>query len=379
MASSETVSALRLQTYENAVVVPTPDDIVYRNIIAGAFDENLEPIPQSYLTRSWHPPEISFPPDVSELPNDLPVVEEPHIYGGYFFGHFGHFLLESLSRTWATKEVGSLPFVWASGGPPRTWQTDLLKAAGIEGPHLFPEGPVRFRRLIVPDAGFRIQHEFHPSLANYLGRVTSPEERGDKVWLSRTKISEVHRRTYREGALQQALAEKGWRIVHPQELSVPEQLDLIAGAGIVAGLEGSAFHLVMLHERLMTPLVLLRRSETANYRTIADRKGLFQFDLYGAYRMWHQEDRALKDPLDTAKELEALANQVLALRERGDLSVLVRMIDVENERRSLSAWQAQQGNRPFLKTYLDGRAKARALFHRGRHAIERIRRTESSR
>ena len=357
----ETDLPLRVATYEDALVVPTRSRKLMRVDFA-AFDSAGRPIPDSLLTRTWARP-VCEPPDIAGLdPGTIPTVEAPHLYGGPFFDHFGHFLLETLARTWAVAETGPLPLVWSSGGPPATWQRDVLDLLGLAARHEFPAGPLRFRRLVVPSPGFRIQGQFAPRLAQFLARYDAGSPDDAKVWLSRTRIA-TNRRSRGEETLQSALAARGWRIVHPQDLAVREQLRILGGTRVVAGLEGSAFHAAVLLRDPRSTFVLLRRGPSANYRRIADRKGIVEFDLYGAPRI---EDRRLGDlhrPALWAERLDAIAGRIL---EIGDDRPALAAFRNEVERvHSLDRWRRDQRwrlrahLRAVLRTPLLRRLRAR--------------------
>ena len=56
----------------------------------------------------------------------------PCIFGGYMFAHFGHFLLESLSRYYAVARCKPWPLLFMSPDPNlRQWQKEALKILGI--------------------------------------------------------------------------------------------------------------------------------------------------------------------------------------------------------------------------------------------------------
>ncbi len=300
-------------TFEDALVVPTRSRALMR-VDACAFDAAGRPIADSLLSRTWRK-SVGTPPDIVRIDlSRVETIEAPHLYGGPFFDHFGHFLLESLARAWAVEEVGALPMVWVSGGPPRPYQAEVLAMLGLTGGQVFPESPVRFRRLVVPMGGFRIQGQFHPRHARFLARHETAARGGGRVWLSRAGIA-PERQSGGEAALQAALAARGWRVVAPETLSLTAQLDLLAGAEVVAGLEGSAFHAAVLLARPAAPLIVLRRSVSANYRAIAAARGILEIDLYGAFEISHRRHFGLHRPLDWAAIVADLADRLALCRD----------------------------------------------------------------
>lgn len=71
------------------------------------------------------------------------------------------------------------------------------------------------------------------------------KDRVDKVYLSRSKLPGNLRMVHEEPELEKHLIERGWKIVYPERLSVLQQLQALAGASVIAGEAGSAFHLLM--------------------------------------------------------------------------------------------------------------------------------------
>ncbi len=301
--------------YRDAFVIPSSTTSYYRNIDAGALDSHGEVISESLLVRSWRDPVISRVPQVGRSAlNAAEVVEEPHIYGGYLFDHFGHFLLESMARSWISEKIPGTPFVWATGRAPNDWQSEIMSIIGLKAEHRFPEKPTLFRKLIVPDTGYRIRDFFHDDHMRFMGkyRPCAPEQAGAKVWLSRRVIEPAERRSPGEGVLERLLRERGWKIVSPETLPVRKQLDLLGGSGVVAGIAGSAFHSAVLLEGTPPPLVLLRRSAATNHTLIAARKGLHQTDYFGAFKSDDPKVFDLIAPAESAGIVDALAEQIMS-------------------------------------------------------------------
>ena len=99
-----------------------------------------------------------------------------------------------------------------------------------------------------------------------------------KIWLSRSKLNE--RKTLNEDILENRLKQEGWKIVHLQNKTIEEQLNILASANILAGIEGSAFHLLILLKNPTKKVLIIRRSKNINYSTIASKIGLDQVDIY---------------------------------------------------------------------------------------------------
>jgi hypothetical protein len=79
----------------------------------------------------------------------------------------------------------------------------------------------------------------------------------EKVYLSRSRLPPELRRLQGEQGLEQRLLARGWRIIHPELLPVGDQLRTLAGARVIAGEVGSAFHLLMVFGRQMAAKTII--------------------------------------------------------------------------------------------------------------------------
>ena len=132
----------------------------------------------------------------------------------------------------------------------------------------------------MPDVGYRYDSDwFHPEHAAFLARFAGPPQvAGERLWLSRSMLANDARDLNAE-ATERHLADAGWTVIHPETLSVHDQLEHLARAEVVAGEEGSAFHLVALLEDLSSKrLEIFRRrgDEHPNLVTIGDARGIHQ-------------------------------------------------------------------------------------------------------
>ena len=239
-------------------------------------------------------------------------MEGHHIYGGLFVNHFGHFLLDTLSRAWYVRGRAE-PVVWqarASGQDPRLlpWQREIFEMLGIRLGG-FVTRPTEYERLTIPDAGAATWTPFAPEQIAALG-VFPFQSPGDKrIWLSRARWGKAA--VENEGRLQSLLLADGWTILHPQELSVRDQLGCMADARLIAGFDGSAFHTLLLAREIRARVVVVRRSAlhglVDTFRHIADAKGFTQewldADLIPVRGTGRGAVHRLADPAEVARAL----------------------------------------------------------------------------
>lgn len=227
------------------------------------------PLEETFLTRGVGRQTIRFPftPEIDTAEQPIRVLEEA-VFVSFYNSHFGHLLTESLANSWhafdPTPEArqdshGSrLPLIIQNykgekGG-------ELLRQLAIDHEVIFAEslqGRTLVRQLhtaaptLVFGHGISRRHlrEVRRYLNGFmddclLNRLAATEGQ-NKVYLSRQKLEPALRHLRREDELATELAAEKWQILHPQEMSISDQLASYANARVIAGNVASAFHLLM--------------------------------------------------------------------------------------------------------------------------------------
>ena len=282
----------------------------------GVLDDRGRIVRGSLLQRSYG--QVGFAP---EPPSTARTDPRPVVFAGHLSYHFGHFILESLSRLWFAAEHPERPIVWACRPEPvppawHAWQRQVLDVLGLRNEVLLLTEPTRFRSVDVPQPGYRVKDFFSRQHARFLATYPArPRDPDLRVWLSRSG-SDSGYRSLHAARLEAQLTEHGWTIVQPETLPIGEQLELLATAGRVAGEQGSAFHLVMLLDDVsgLEVDVICRdpdrpaEEQNQNYRLIAEVRGLRQrLHVVPEERVLaRQGGKIRKDATTLAGHLEAL-------------------------------------------------------------------------
>lgn len=181
------------------------------------------------------------------------VFDEPVVWAGVTFSHYGHFALESVGRLWPLLPGGALeglPVV-TPGLPWGKVFSEWLSAFGaplIEPPR---DGAIRCKRLYVPEPAWRVDAWAAPEIRDIHLHVrrnveVNPLPRQNVLWLSRSRM-ERERRAYDECLLEWILADHV-TVFHPEIASLPEQIAAIEASDVVIGVVGSAFHSLLTAE-----------------------------------------------------------------------------------------------------------------------------------
>lgn len=200
-----------------------------------------------------------------------PSAAEAKLAGRYLFAglvhnlHFGHFLTESISRLWGLQHGGQIDGILCQhlfpNQPLSDFATDLfaLFAPGI--PLLPITGQTQVETLLLPQAlrfplgvvrGHPLNRVFFAEAAQRAAaqQQSSPPQPGpDKIFVSRAALPLAAPRFVLEEALDANFAALGYRVIHPETLSVSDQMHLYGGASHLVFSEGSALHLYALMAR----------------------------------------------------------------------------------------------------------------------------------
>lgn len=248
----------------------------------GVFDEKGQAEPFSVHRPSTR--NIAIFPSVVDA--DTPATSfDAALYGGLFFNHYGHFIMESLGRLWLANvpQYRDLPIVvqapWGDidlqnrDGFVRT-VLDLLE---IDAERIVVlTGAVRVDYLHVPEQlyGFNEYYDKPPerfidflrvAQKNILDITADFTPPSDRVFISRSEWQEKYPKRGLVAGAQQFdtfLRGEGWHVIQPETLTLKNQLRIYATARHVLMLEGSAQHsYIFLPDTTARVTVMLRRPD----------------------------------------------------------------------------------------------------------------------
>lgn len=256
---------------ENALITPTKVNIENRTFSGCVYDRSGRLVSVAQRTKNhvaWKPT------DPDQLPSDVDihdVFEEKCIYLGHYSGHYGHFLLETLSRFWILQQ--NIDYDWLIFQPfihdiphPSTFSPARVS---FESFNINPKkivvarNPTRCKHLIVPNALVEINNFANPAQAtvykqiaeycnkisqkrnNLLYKILNPTvhsaQKHHRLYLSRRKLKSSHY-IKNEAEVEKMFRNFGFHVIYPETLDFRDQVTLYNKAEVLAGFSGSALH-----------------------------------------------------------------------------------------------------------------------------------------
>ncbi|MDD2725039.1 MAG: glycosyltransferase 61 family protein [Methylovulum sp.] len=267
--------------------------------IGGIYDSSDQPHIDSLLIRGAPTLLMQAHENAIEIKRDAATrITDKSIYGGILTNHYGHILLESLARTWYLLDsTGDVYFYHLQHNKKDSTYDDLSGWQQVILSHLVTDPsriklinkPLIFDELIVPEAGLvgknfcaPIHRDALVLLGSKITANCSKDIVADKIWLSRSLLNKGA--IAGETKFETALSGEGFLVVHPETLSIAEQIKLFENASVVCGFTGSAFHTLLLAKNKGAKLIHFSRLShmNNNYHLCAKAAG-FDAEYYNYY------------------------------------------------------------------------------------------------
>lgn len=190
-------------------------------------------------------------------PASMPVNDEPHIYLGQIIPHYGHFLITSLARAWFAVQHPETKFLCHSShlaheqfaGLPYVGK--IAAALGISADRITVAfEPTVFSSMTVPGPAFieeKLAYQAFLPPMHRLGESLLSGHRPLKnerpVYLSKSRLPQGSvAKIVNEDQIDSLMLDSKVDVVHPETLSLEQQVLLFSERTNVLGFIGSAFH-----------------------------------------------------------------------------------------------------------------------------------------
>ena len=180
--------------------------------------------------------------------------EETVVYCGYMVNHWGHFLIEGVTRLWYFLEQGASVdkyVFFLDEGEERQIQgnyREFFQLLGIWDKLEFINRPTTFRRVIVPELGIHMRQGYTPKLLGVFDRIAEnvrpqPDwETPEKIYFSRSQFQKGQPFEFGFDALDNFFAKNGYTILYPEKVPLSSMIPYIRPCQVVATLSGSLPH-----------------------------------------------------------------------------------------------------------------------------------------
>lgn len=219
----------------------------------------------------------------------LPQQDNVVFYAGILLNNFGHFLLESLSRLWAYHlfENLNLPILfYAPWGTSDYLKKDnyinqTLKGFGIPAERIiFCNEITWFKAVIIPEQkyGFTICRNPDHRFLNFIGSFDIPLNikptlpTAERIYVSRSGLPFKQGRPIAETLFENFLQANKYIIIHPETLTLFQQLILYKNARQIIFCDGGATYATILLPKLKADIAIVarRRDYRGNYKDITE-------------------------------------------------------------------------------------------------------------
>lgn len=205
-----------------------------------------------------------------------------HVWGGLYYGHFGHFMTETMARCWAFDRDGVESVLFMPKHEKlsefQKYQSHFWTLLGITAPERILREPLVVEELLVPGQGFGLGRiaegtpEFHAAMRRLAARV--PTDPARRIYISRTKFN-GRGGVLAEKAIERNMIAQGYTIMHPEKMELPDQLRFYKSATHILGIDSSAFHIAgMVADPGKRIGFILRRDNNAHESIAAQIRGM---------------------------------------------------------------------------------------------------------
>ena len=193
---------------------------------------------------------------------------ETVIFGGILIDHFGHNLVDCLSRMWYFAKNPHTPhkFIFLLMTNHKNYVREFFELAGLtEDRYEIVTEPTQFHEVIIPEqAIYSLSSVAHPDWLLFFKMIKDniqkslPPSTIDKVYLTRShlpfdKVFEVNERYF-----ENLYSQQGYVIVAPEKLPLAQQINLIMNASSIATTMGTLSHMMLFASKSAECTIFLR-------------------------------------------------------------------------------------------------------------------------
>ena len=248
-------------------VITVPFFIDGESALGGVYDESGEHVTSSHHCRrsKYFTANTEKILKKERLESVKQIFPGNYVYLGWYFEHYGHFLLESLARSWVLhgdRNWKKYKFIFHYHGDLNNRNDKYLcffeKLNLNRSQFLFIDQDIRVENLLVPNQQAVLARGLSEQVLALYRKIAMHYELNDrakKLYISRRLLSGIKRRAVNEVQVEQYYKSKGFTIIHPQFMTFDEQLYHYTNAVEMAGCDGTGLHNVLFAKNCMSMII----------------------------------------------------------------------------------------------------------------------------
>ena len=275
-------NSLSAQKYSDATILPlrsnANDNLLFGR--GGVIDSNNE-----YIEESGIPGRIFDSYEVHEPE----YRDERVVYCGYLVPHWGHFLVEAVTRLWYyLKKDSSIDkyvfFIEENSDRSISGNyKEFLELLGVWDKIDVINAPTKYKEVTAPERGFKMGQFWSDEFKSIYNTVAEAALKknvdttsGKKVFLSRSQLKLFSNKEFNMDMLDDFFQKNGYQVVFPEQQSLSDLIRIIRNADMVATLSGSIQHNMLFAMDNAKQIVLEKTAVTVDF--VCDLSRIKDFD-----------------------------------------------------------------------------------------------------
>lgn len=257
--------SLNAETFEDAIILPLKrfegDSLLFGR--GGVVDKNGHYVEKSAIKNRI---EFSYEFEIKESK------EETVVYCGYLVNHWGHFLIEAVSRLWYfieedNNKIDKYVFFidFEETREIKGNYKEFFELLGIWGKIEIINKVTKYKKIIVPELGYKWLEYYSEQYKSIFNRIVQNIKINDewkpkeKIFLTRSYLKKAQKVEFGLDMLDNYYIKNGYEVVAPENLTLSHLIYLIRNAKICASISGSLPH-NMLFAKDNQKLIIVERN-----------------------------------------------------------------------------------------------------------------------
>jgi len=194
--------------------------------------------------------------------NSIKYVDEDVVFLGALNGHYGHFILEGLSRLWyfLNPKNAHLKAVYISEGSNERF-ISFFSLFGLKDQDIIEIiEPTRFRSVVIPEQSIRLHDFYHILYKKTIDRIKESVASGSSKKVFFSKQLSKGGRAIGESVIENVFKKNGYEIFHPERMTPYETVCIVKGCDEFVASSGTNIHnSIFLNDQ--KSVICLNRSE----------------------------------------------------------------------------------------------------------------------